>query len=184
MPNTITKRLSEASRELIDGDLLLFRRNGLISRLGRGIHSHAAMIAWWGRLPFVLEIREFRGGRAVTLESQVKRYPGRIDVYRPIPAVNGTRAAEVMRQFAGCDYGWWSVFLAGLRHLPFVRLFVRPKMDDTIINGRPPHCSQGATISYQVGGGVDPVPNLAAEVTEPTDLARSAVFNYQFTLVS
>jgi len=31
-----------------DGDLLLFRRHGLIALAGRGVHSHAAKAAWWG----------------------------------------------------------------------------------------------------------------------------------------
>ena len=32
-------------------------------------------------------------------------------------------------------------------------------------------------------GGVDPVPNLADRLTEPGDLARSAFYEYRFTLL-
>ena len=74
--------LQDAAPEIQDADLLLFRRRGLISIAGRGEHSHAAKAAWWDDDLFCLEIREFKGGRAVTLESQVERFDGRIDVYQ------------------------------------------------------------------------------------------------------
>jgi hypothetical protein len=38
-----------ARHQVRDGDLLLFRRRGLISIAGRGDHSHAAKAAWWER---------------------------------------------------------------------------------------------------------------------------------------
>lgn len=34
---------------------------------------------------FCLEVREWTGGRAVTLSNQVRCYPGRIDVYEANP---------------------------------------------------------------------------------------------------
>jgi hypothetical protein len=74
-----------ARRQVRDGDLLLFRRRGLISIAGRGDHSHAAKAAWWGDDLFCLEVREWHGGRAVTLSSQVRDYPDRIDVYETNP---------------------------------------------------------------------------------------------------
>src|ERR1043165_2196205 len=99
-------RYRDIRHEILDGDLLLVRRRGLISIAGRGAHSHAAKAAWWrssapavgrSRQPdalefamaagnrdilFCLEVRELHGGRAVTLSSQVKRFPGRIDVFQ------------------------------------------------------------------------------------------------------
>jgi hypothetical protein len=38
----------EAQAHVRDGDLLLYRRRGLISIAGRGDHTHAAKAAWWG----------------------------------------------------------------------------------------------------------------------------------------
>ena len=73
-------RLGDAQRDIQDADLLLFRRRGLVSIAGRGEHSHAAKAAWWDDDLLCLEIREFKGGRAVTLASQVDRFSGRIDV--------------------------------------------------------------------------------------------------------
>ena len=75
---------SQAARQF--PRMLLFRRRGLIAIAGRGEHSHAAKAAWWGDDLFCLEVREWHGGRAVTLESQVAKFPGRIDVYHTNPA--------------------------------------------------------------------------------------------------
>ena len=121
----------QAQRDIYDADLLLFRKHGAISVAGRGIHSHAAKAAWWNNDLFCLEVREFHGGRAVTLESQTRRYPGRIDVFRANadnrwPEYNRARAAAVMRRFAGCDYGYWNVFKTALTHVPGIRFFCRP----------------------------------------------------------
>jgi hypothetical protein len=44
-----------ARHQVRDGDLLLFRRRGLISIAGRGDHSHAAKAAWWERDLLFLE---------------------------------------------------------------------------------------------------------------------------------
>ena len=62
----------EAREQIQDGDLLLYRRRGVISAVGRGEHSHAAKAAWWEHDLFCLEVREWYGGRAVTLSSQVR----------------------------------------------------------------------------------------------------------------
>ena len=40
----------------------------VIAIAGRGRHSHAAKAAWWGDDLFCLEVREWHGGRAVTLD--------------------------------------------------------------------------------------------------------------------
>ncbi len=68
--------ITDSARELHNADVLLFRRRGVIAIAGRGEYSHAGMLAWWDSVPFVLEMRELRGGRAVTLRSQVQAWPG------------------------------------------------------------------------------------------------------------
>jgi hypothetical protein len=173
---------------ICDGDLLLFRRRGLIAIAGRGEHSHAAKAAWWRGSLLCLEVRERYGGRAVTLSSQVARYPGRIDVF----AANAGRrwrhyrrfaAVRLMRRLAGCDYGYRNVAAAALLHLPLVRLFARPETDDTQPSRFPPFCSEAIAFAERTGGGVDVVPNLADRLTEPSDLARSLFYKYRFTLI-
>jgi hypothetical protein len=180
------KTLSEARGELFDGDLLLFRRRGLISVAGRGVHSHAAKVAWWGDDLFCLEVREWHGGRAVTLASQIARCPGRIDLFRVNPNMrwpeyDRSGSTRFMRRLAGCDYGYVSVALAALLHLPVVRLCMRAATHDAAIDRRPPFCSQACAMADRLGGGVDPVSHLADRLTEPADLARSSFYEYQFT---
>ena len=175
-------------RKLIkEADLLLFRRRGLISLVGRGVHSHAAKAAWWDEDLFCLEVREMVGGRAVTLSSQVERYPERIDVFETNPdnrwpQYDRAGASRFMHRLAGCDYGWANLLGAALLHLPVVRLLVQANTDDTLIDRRPPFCSQAVAMADRIGGGVDPVEHLADRLTEPADLARSPFYCYRFTL--
>jgi hypothetical protein len=180
--------LGDARRSIDDGDLLLFRRRGLIAVAGRGLHSHAAKAAWWGDDLFCVEVREWHGGRAVTLESQVRGRPGRIDLFRANPnnrwpEYDRARAITMMRRLAGCDYGYTAVLAAAMLHLPFVRMAVRAELEDDAIDRRPPFCSQACAMVDRVGGGVDPVPHLADRLTEPADLARSPFYRYELTLV-
>lgn len=180
--------LADARPHIADGDLLLFRRGGLIAIAGRGVHSHAAKAAWWQDELFCLEVREWHGGRAVTLASQVRRRPRQIDVYHANPAnrwpeYDRIRSTQLMRRLAGCDYGYAAVLAAAMLHLPFVRMAVRANIDDSAIDRRPPFCSQACAMADRVGGGVDPVPHLADRLTEPADLARSPFYQYAFTLV-
>jgi len=181
-------RYQQVRGRIADGDLLLYRRRGLISIAGRGTHSHAAKAAWWDGDLFCLEIRELVGGRAVTLSSQVRRRPGRIDVYQTNPArrwshYDAAGAVRFMRRLTGCDYGWMNLLAAGLLHLPWLRLCVRANTDDRAVDRRPPFCSQAVAMADRIGGGVDPVNHLADRLTEPADLARSPFYCYRFTLV-
>jgi len=191
MSSTHLKRLvslADGRDEIADSDLLLFRRRGLIAIAGRGNHSHAAKAAWWDGDLFCLEVREWHGGRAVTLRSQVEKFLGRIDVYRANPhqrwpEYDRARATKFMRRLAGCDYGYAAVLAAAMLHLPVVRLAVRAELDDSAIDRRPPFCSHACAMADRIGGGVDPVPHLADQLTEPADLARSPFYQYLFTLV-
>ena len=169
-----------AAASIRDGDLLLYRRRGLISIAGRGDHSHAAKAAWWNGELFCLEVREWHGGRAVTLDSQVRRFPGRIEVYQANPGdrwpeYDRAGATRAMCRLAGCPYGYWGVATAALVHLPLVRLLVHADVRDDSTPERPPFCSQACAMSDRVGGGVDPVAHLADRMTLPADLAQSVL---------
>ncbi len=183
--------LADVAADIRDGDLLLFRGRGLASRLigvaGRSDYTHAARAVWWGVDLFCCEVRELRGGRAVTLVSQVRKYPGAIDVFEVNPSnrwreYDRRGAVRYMRRLAGCDYGYLGVLQAALRHAPLWRFLVRPDSDDQRAPDQPPFCSQASTMADRIGGGVDPVPHLADRLTEPADLARSPFYRYRFTL--
>jgi len=186
-PPTIRLSYALARAHIGDGDLLLFRSHGLIAAAGRSVYSHAGKAAWWGADLFCIEVHELAGGRAVTLESQIRRRPGRIDLYRvnPCNLAGYDRRGSVifMRKFCGCGYGWRNLGRIALRHLPLFRLLVRPGMSDAEVTLSHPTCAHAIAMADRLGGGVDPVPNLADRLTEPADLARSRLYKYQFTLV-
>jgi len=184
-------KLSRVESLIEDGDLLLFRGRGIVARLigiaGRSVYTHAARAIWWGDTLFCCEVRELKGGRAVTLESQVRRFSGLIDVFETNPSnrwreYDRQGAVRTMRRLAGCDYGYLGVAKAALRHLPLWRCLIRPDMNDRRWTSQPPFCSQACAMADRVGGQVDPVPHLADRVTEPADLARSPFYCYRFTL--
>lgn len=182
---------SKAAPAILDADLLLYRRRGMISIGGRGVHCHAAKASWVGKgldVLMCLETRSIVGARAVTLRSQVDRYPGQIDVYETNPdgrwpEYDRRGADRRMWCVAGKKYGYVGLVLAALLHLPIVRWFVRADIDDQSFDRRPPFCSHACAYADRVGGGVDPVPYLADRLTEPADLARSPFYHYLFTLV-
>jgi len=185
-----TKLISynEARTKIRDGDVLLFRRRRgfwgkLIATAGRSPYSHAAMAAWWGDRLMCLETAQGLGGRAVLLSTLVEAAPGRIDVFRALPALRRFKrraAVEAMLDVTGRRYGWRSLLKASLMHLPVARLLALPDTDDRA-NGSLPFCSQAVARACRLGG-LDPAPNLADRLTEPGDLARSAALEYRFTL--
>ena len=166
-----------------DGDLLLFRRRGLISIAGRSPYSHAAMIGWWGHDPMLIEVVPWHGGRTVTLESQVGRYPGKYELFRPGEVLKPAVSVQCMRSLCDGRYGYIGVMHASMLHLPVIRGFVPASTDDNAISKRPPFCSQAISWAYRTGGGVDPVARLSDRITEPGDLARSTLFRSMGVLV-
>ena len=184
----ILMTLDDASRWIKDGDLLLFRGWGAIAVAGRAEYCHAAKAAWWYDELFCLEMRFRHGGRAVTLQSQVQRFPGRIDLFqanprRQWPHYNRRGAIQVMQRQCGRPYGFWSVIKTALLHAAIVRWFLKPDTNDNALDRHPVFCSQACAIADRLGGGVDPVPHLADRITEPSDLARSAFYKYRATLI-
>lgn len=185
-------RYSTVRRKIRHGDLLLFRHRGLPGRLiaaaGRSPYSHAALAGWWqGRL-MVIEVRQFRGGRAVLFSHLLRRGP--IDVFAADAEGRGfdrRRAVGHMLGYTGRCYGWRALLRCALVHAPLLRWCVHPTADDaTPVGARaddlPPFCSMAVAAAIRAGG-VDPVPQLADRWTEPGDLARSRFFRYRFTVV-
>ena len=200
---TDRRKYSAVRQEIRNADLLLLEGGGWIARAGRSPYRHAAMASWWGTDLMLIEMVQWHGGRAVTLSSQVERFPGRWDVFRAAPGgdrrwpdFHRVEAVRFMRRLAGQPYGWWSILaisclhLPGLWRLPWARRIARRgDRCEAVPDGSladafgPAICSEGVSAAYRLGGGIDPVPGLADRLTEPGDLARSQFFAYQFTLV-
>lgn len=173
---------SAVRNEILDGTVLLrhaspWLSSRLIAWSSGTPYCHAAMAGWWGDVLFCLETLQFHGGRAVTLSSQVRRHPGKWDVYVVHPPYSGRAAVQAVARSMGEPYGWRTLALAALRRVLGVTL-----TDDTL-NGSPPICSQ--LVSYGTrAGGQDPQPGRADCTTEPGHLAVARFAEYQFTLYS
>jgi hypothetical protein len=181
-------RFSDAQDYISEADVLLFRGTGLVSRLlrvaSRSTYSHAAIATRNGSLS-CLEVREWIGGRRTLLKHQVEKYPGAIDVYKPVICISHckerritTRAVDLARPDL---YGWKAIKYCALSHLAFVRLLWQPNYEEN--PDIYPHCSALVSMAYREIG-IDLVPNLPDYRTEPGDLARSGLLRYRFTLVS
>lgn len=137
-----------------------------------------------------------------TLACEVRQAPGRWE-WRPMAPhyrskFSARLAAQTMRFLTELPYGRCRLIRTALVHLPIVRWFTRPNLSDgstaikvrkpqqcgTVtepkldIHGlvrRPPYCSAAVSLASR-RGGLDPVPGLADEYTEPADLARSLLW--------
>jgi hypothetical protein len=187
----VLRQLCEAKPDILDADLLLFRGKGIVSHMiqsyGRGKYSHVAKASWLKGELFCAEVRELAGGRIVTLSSQVQKFPGAIDVYRTnpleLPQYNRAEADKLMLLFAGVEYGYLDILETYALHAWPLKYLAQANVDDDFVSKRPPYCSAACAIADRVGGGVDPVPNLADKQTEPSDLARSQLYRYVCTLI-
>ena len=149
------RRYADVRAHIPESALLLYRacdwRGRWISGGGRSRYSHAAKACWWGADLFVCEVIEWYGGRAVTLSSQVARYPRRIDVYDPAPngrwpEYDAEGSSEFMRRLCGCPYGWGGIFTAACLHLPGVRQLIDVEAEEENWDRRPPFCSQAVAM--------------------------------------
>lgn len=180
-----------AENAIHSADVLLFRsgkRKDLIAIAGRTDYSHAGLAVWWNNADvskdrlLCLDTAAFRGGSHTLLSRMVEERPGQIDVYAPAIPVDVDAIAAKMVEITGDRYGWWGLFKVSWLHIPIVRFFAKPNLDDEA-NGTPPFCSDAVARAYRLGGEIDLVPNLADKCTEPGDLARSALLAYKFTLI-
>jgi hypothetical protein len=189
MNDPILTKYADVRRDICNADLLLFRRRNRVTQLiavaGRSEYVHAAMAGWWKDRLMCVEMTS-GGGRAQLLSNIVARWPGVVDVYRANAArrrFSRERALLAMIGITGKRYGWANLCRAALLHLPVFRFLATPDTNDLEATRWPPFCSQAVAMADRAGG-VDPVPNLADRLTEPGDLARSAFFDYRFTLIS
>ncbi len=176
--------------DLRSGDILLFANQGWISNVGRSEYSHAEMVVRHkgpGSRETVLTagVREFQGGRIKTLSSQVRDYPGKIDVYRATcsQAVAALAADFAVRQ-AGHAYSYAGILKLGLLHAPILRQVFRWFPDITNMNptawDAPKFCSQLVVWCYRAAvkgfrQDWELVNGLADWAVEPGDLRRGSV---------
>lgn len=192
-----------ARQHIQDGDMLAYRPKWwhlvgqLIATVGRSPVSHTAMAHKENGSLEAIAMR-IAGGSRDRLSVEVRKYPGRIDVYRPSKTItrhfvnsDGVQEQELdcdyekmvylARTMVGRRYGWLSIACIAFRFLPVVRLFVRSPRDDVSIAGRDPFCSGMYSWTCKKAY-TDPVPGFANRDTTPGELTRNPLFSYLFTL--
>ena len=152
---------ADVRREIRNGDLLLFRRRNVLTRLiavaGRSQYVHAAMAGWWHDRLMCVEMTA-GGGRAQLLSNIVEQWPGVIDVYEANAErrrFSRRRALLAMIGITGRRYGWANLARAALLHLPAFRFLVHPNTNDAETSTWPPFCSQAVSMADRAGG-IDP----------------------------
>lgn len=203
----------EASDLIEEGDVLLFRGVGFISKwirwAGKSKYTHVALASWRGTphqsLLEATQFREWRGGLTISLEKMLIDYPNSIDVYRPsttafifglsevegksivtkeVVKYDGRAATDTLRALTGTPYGWRRIGLLSLQFIPGIRFFVTPCFEDKAENGGLyPVCSTAVAAAIR-RNFVDLMPNLSDFEMEPGHVANSALLHYLFTIAN
>lgn len=205
-------KYNQAKELLQDGDVLLFKGQGLFSffikRAGEGKYSHAALVSTFKnssgeKTLECVEFREWKGGRTISLEQCVKDNSGIIDVYRPsscktIVACNGKgqckevtikldtdKVVDTMRRSTGLPYGWKRIWWIIQHKMPILRFFY--SIDSIIKDDYKkelvyPVCSTAVAHSFS-SADYDLIHNRSDEATEPSDISKSPLLHYVFTLI-
>jgi hypothetical protein len=186
MRNQPTTSYAKARKLIRDGDNAMFRNGGLIARVSDGPYTHAAKCLWLRDILgqktelLIAESREGYGGRIVTLSSQVRLYPGRIDIFRPTCKTEvAAWSAHLVARQAGHDYGWGSIRLAFFKRLMLWRLLTGAHFhtEGTELSpwNEPKHCAQAVcwgerSAAKRLQPGWEPTHKHDRD-TEPNDLA-------------
>lgn len=208
MSTKIEIKFDRARQILKEGDVLLFSGTGWISKLiqraGEGKYSHAGVASSVGsngdKIWECVEFREWKGGRSVNLSQYIKQSK-KIDVYRPVSSrnvikiiggkitefsisFNGKMVTNTMRRMTGLPYGWKRIAWIARHKLPFLRMFynVDTLVDDNTDTLIYPVCSTAIAYSFS-SANYDLIHHRSDNAMEPSDIARSPLLFYLFTIV-
>ncbi len=172
-----------------DGDNAMFRNGGAQQiEAGPNTYTHIGKCIWLRGEQghedtlMIAEQREFRGGRIVTLSSQIDKYPGKIDIWRPnCGARIARKSALLVARQAGHEYGWGSVWRAIVMKFSLLRLLFgyMPDTTDESLSSwdELKHCSQTVCWAERLAGkkdGYDPAPRIGDKWCLPNDLANAS----------
>lgn len=185
-----------------------------IQRGGEGLYSHVGLASWHCKegctsskpILEITEFREWKGGRttnlAVAYQDHIRK--GLIDVYR-VPSFyytlrfnpfvkkveeyevnfDGRRVTDHMRAMTGLPYGWSRIWWLMKYKLPVIRLFLGSSIisNDSDVDTFYPVCSTAVAACFSKEG-IDLAPNMSDGWMEPSDISRSPLTNYLFTLTA
>lgn len=164
---------------LSDADVLLFRGEGLVSRVaaigGGGIYSHAGITFWDGDRVKLVQATGSKGVHVCFLSDELREYHGAVEHWRVHPPHDGPpfdpkgAVAEANKR-VGAVYAYPLLlkFFWDWLFRPVFRRNFRSRARSV----RAFFCSQLVAHSYRVGGKLDLDPHHGDAATGPGDLAR------------
>lgn len=184
--------------------------SSLIKRAGQGKYSHVGVASAvrdnGDKIWECVEFREWNGGRTVNLERYVEQLPNQIDVFRPKSSIkkarfenefshgeyevefDGKEVTNMMRRMTGLPYGWKRIFWIAQTKMPVLRLFYSvddmtqdDNVSDPIEDKIYPVCSSAVAYCYS-RIGYDLTHHRSDDWMEPSDVARSPLLHYFFTI--
>ena len=184
----------EVRKEIRSGDLLSYRPccswyrpwsywTWLIALTNKYRISHTAMACWWDKNLLVVQMTA-SPTRIVLLSEDVRNWPGKITVSRPLAGQGFKRlgAVDRMVRITEKPYGWMRILLLGLTHTLTGGLLWPNPGDDDKGSKWPPVCSEAYSRSMRLSG-FDPVIGRADSRTEPHHLFESNRMKPLFTLI-
>ncbi len=183
-------------RDVIEsGDMMVLKRPGLISWATFSPASHVGMFVWRESDQNVLSVaesRELLGSRVVTFSSQVRQFPGMIDIYRPkdCPMEVKERAATLAFSWAGYGYNYPGIAALALDRLPILRfgaellgytrdrssMVISPREKSKFCSQFYIWCYRKAKIEMGLIGGWEPCPGVNDGSVTPGHLMHSGAF--------
>lgn len=169
---------ADLRERLEDGDIVLCTGNGPMSRmirwLTRSRFSHAAIILHWHGRVLVHEAVGSSGVRVWLLSACVRKYNGRVTLYRPTKETRERLDLAALRRVAldhlGTGYRTMGLFQSAWH------LLVSRKKALKDFSKRPPKreflCSELVSACYREAG-IDLAPDVPDGYTTPGDLERS-----------
>jgi hypothetical protein len=169
------KLYSEIRKEMKDGDILLFRGNGVLGKLikwrRKSAYSHAGIVSWWKKRLVVIEAVG-KGIIVSPLSKEVKKYDGGIDYFRPTDDISKEKRKEMIhiaQLQLGKEYDVW-----GLLKLSWKMLWNKPlenNFDEKTIPSKF-FCSEFVAFLYEKIGH-DLLPNEDILNSSPEFLAKT-----------
>lgn len=212
MVDNIYIKYEDAVDKIQEGDVLLFRgiswASWIIKKASDGLYSHCGIASFvydnkGQRIGLeCIEFKEWKGSRAISLENYVQENSGIIDVFRPSPTHTlleydkakdevkrvkyffvGRDITTNFRKLTGLPYGWSRIWWLAQLRLPFLRWLAHDESYIDILKEKHiyPVCSTVVAYLFHKYY-TDLVYYRSDEYTEPSDLARSPLLNYLFTI--
>lgn len=184
---------SEYRSEALDGDVALWEPRDfcgkLIATATDGAFCHATGLVWLHDRLWSAGYEERCNGCLVPLSAEVRRHPGKISIFRTVPALDDHKRKHVARHLIGDltgDYAWKNLRLITLGHLLGLRWFTwcdsyRAWIRRQSLQTKSAICSQHIARAFRRGANVQFVMKHDA-VVSPNDLARSPLLTYIGTL--